>query len=160
MGRPSGAHTHPPSGGTILAALAAGGAVVLVAGHQAAPTVASAGRFAGELLTVALVAGAAVAGLGILALALVGYLHRRRPAPWQDRQVAPPSVAALEPPPRAPAVTVPAARPAVTAGPAEVHHHHHWAGVDPDTLAVALGRMRAPDAPPPAQVRAPGETRP
>jgi hypothetical protein len=157
MGRPSGAHTHPPSGGAILAALLVGAGAVIVAGHAASPAVASAGRFAGELLTVALVAVAAVAGLGILALALLAYLHHRRPAPWQDRQVTPPSVAALEPPPaRAPVVIIaPPARQAVTTGPAEVHHHHHWAGVDPATLAVALGHMRAPDEPAPAHLRAP-----
>jgi hypothetical protein len=123
--RPSGAHTHPDSGGGLGLVVA-----VIIAAAAAGPVLAAVAAVAEALvITIAVLGGLTLAGG--TALAVYRVRHRRaitradvslpRPVPWQHTE---PLSAA-----RAPAIE--AARP-------EVHLHFH--GVTAEDIAAILQR--------------------
>jgi len=127
-----GAHTHGPGGAVVGAGVATG---LLLAGGAsvAAGKVTSA---LGELARLLLIGAGTVVVLALAAGTVLMCLARRRPPPqWQ----APPLPAGSR--------ELAETGRAVTAGPAVIEHHHHWAGVDPQTLALAFAHLRADDGP-------------
>jgi len=153
VGRPSGAHTHPPSGLAVVGALALGGGL-LWAVSRGSPAVHKAAHGASVLLHVLLLGALAALALalaaGVTCLLVVTRRHRPRqvergwtatvdPAgPGADRRMrdlppAPrsgPAMTAL-PPPSTRRLDPP------PAGPREVHYHVH---VDTPEGAQAVAR--------------------
>jgi hypothetical protein len=128
--KPSGAHTHPPTGGSLPAALA----VIAVA----AIAVAVAGPVAdaiAALLRVVIITGAATIALAIAALVAFAVYRARHPRSgppahphWMAGRAGPPHASAA---PRRPALGQPS--------PLVIHMHLH--GTSPQDVAEVLARQ-------------------
>jgi len=125
--KPSGAHTHPPAGGSLPAALAVI-AIAAIAVAVAGPVVDA----IAALLRAVIITGAAAIAVAIAVLVVYRARHPRPGAPASSRWLAGRAV----PPPAAPA----SSRTALgKAGPPVIHLH--LCGTSPQDVAEVLARQ-------------------
>jgi hypothetical protein len=128
--KPSGAHTHPPSGGSLPAALAviAATAIAVAAAGPVADTIAA-------LLRAVILIGAAVIAVAIVGLVASAVYRARHPRPGQLARS--PRLAGRAGPPHV--STAPRRAALGQASPPVIHLHLH--GTSPQDVAEVLARQ-------------------